>query len=519
MRADMRTEVVYAPPDEHAVGVQEQSNAEAAAAMSLKLTPGVSPTSARVALPRPRSDQTLSSGITAHLVAAEAASVPLQGSDGSVHMRRAAQGPWYGPGSHPVDPARKARSLSPVGYREGAPREYVARGVAGQTLAAEVQPVSASTSSEAAWRFAPGSGNSSGGALGPSPLRPSPLQGPAGGGGSGSAMLMRALYHQTTNLGTFAESDAWRTVSMAVGPPQAPGFGASLREQLTFMEQQLDSFGPRGKILDGRYEMLGDEQRCRGGELFQLSPRLSCAPFSSVPPGPAFLECRYSVSRVASVCGRSANLPILRSRTHSTSEATWTRRETVSICSVPRCPCMLRTSTCMHMRMQTALKTSGAAASNTLAGSSRRRRMPPPHRTRVPELSCVCALGRGVRLPRHIDMTQHLLERVAGQALVQFVRSLQTHQQYAVKLFASRSAFEDEKGMYLRCCRGLFMPAVLEFVDNEDGSFRDPSGNPMPPCFVMEKGESLTERTTRCHNDLVTIVQVRAVAAARCTPL
>lgn len=106
----------------------------------------------------------------------------------------------------------------------------------------------------------------------------------------------------------------------------------------------------------------------------------------------------------------------------------------------------------------------------------------------------------------------HAQQRVAGQALVQFVRSPQTHQQYAVKLFASRSAFEDEKGLYLTCCRGLFMPAVLEFVDNEDGSFRDPAGNAMPPCFVMEKGESLTERTARCKNDLVTIVQVRSVA-------
>ena len=30
----------------------------------------------------------------------------------------------------------------------------------------------------------------------------------------------------------------------------------------------------------------------------------------------------------------------------------------------------------------------------------------------------------------------------------------------------------------------------------------------MPPCLVMEKGESLTERTMRCKNDIFTTVQV-----------
>lgn len=97
----------------------------------------------------------------------------------------------------------------------------------------------------------------------------------------------------------------------------------------------------------------------------------------------------------------------------------------------------------------------------------------------------------------------------AGQAIVQFVRCLQTQQHYAIKFFASYAVFEDERDLYRNCCRGQFMPAVLEFVSNQDGSFRDSRGNPMPPCFVMEKGESLAQRMTRCKNDMFTLVQVR----------
>eukprot|EP00892_Ulva_mutabilis_P012607 jgi/Ulvmu1/9719/UM055_0057.1 len=175
-----------------------------------------------------------------------------------------------------------------------------------------------------------------------------------------STARMRALLHPPTELGTLAESDAWKTVSQGYAPPpQDPNKAASVKEQLNFIGRQLDSFGPRGVILQ-RYELL-DEPRRRG-----------------------------------------------------------------------------------------------------------------------------------------------------GQAVVQFVRCRQTSQTYAIKLFASRKVFEDEKCLYedwfsvAICCR----PTVLEFIGNEDGSFRDPLQRPMPPCFIMEKGESLVERTLRIQNDLFTKVSI-----------
>ena len=94
----------------------------------------------------------------------------------------------------------------------------------------------------------------------------------------------------------------------------------------------------------------------------------------------------------------------------------------------------------------------------------------------------------------------------AGQAVVQFVRAPQNNHHYAVKLFASRTAYEDEKQLYLHCFP-KFMPTVIQFVDNQDGKFCDPTGGPMPPCLVMEKGESLTERTMRRKNDIFTTIQ------------
>lgn len=97
----------------------------------------------------------------------------------------------------------------------------------------------------------------------------------------------------------------------------------------------------------------------------------------------------------------------------------------------------------------------------------------------------------------------------AGQAVVQFVRAPQTNDVYAMKLFTSRRVFEDERRLYLNSGLASFMPTVVEFVENEDGAFRDPHGGNMPPALVMEKGETLTERIHRCKNNIFTTIQVR----------
>ena len=49
-------------------------------------------------------------------------------------------------------------------------------------------------------------------------------------------------------------------------------------------------------------------------------------------------------------------------------------------------------------------------------------------------------------------------------------------------------------------------------MDNADGKFVDGNGRPMPPCIVMEKGESLdmwVQRNKRAM-DVFTCMQVRA---------
>eukprot|EP00892_Ulva_mutabilis_P010008 jgi/Ulvmu1/737/UM010_0110.1 len=109
--------------------------------------------------------------------------------------------------------------------------------------------------------------------------------------------------------------------------------------------------------------------------------------------------------------------------------------------------------------------------------------------------------------------------RGGGQAVVQFVLAPQSNCQYAIKFFANRAAYNDEKQLYLTSELAQFMPTVLEFHDNDgacgDTIATDPFGNPMPPCFVMEKGESLSDRTKRCEHDLFTTIQIIG-QVARC---
>ena len=86
------------------------------------------------------------------------------------------------------------------------------------------------------------------------------------------------------------------------------------------------------------------------------------------------------------------------------------------------------------------------------------------------------------------------------------MRAPRNNHLYAIKLFASQAAFDDEKHLYVNFFPG-FIPTVVQFVDNKDGGFTDPFGSPMPPCFIMKKGESLTERIMRRKSDIFTTIQ------------
>eukprot|EP00892_Ulva_mutabilis_P012442 jgi/Ulvmu1/9570/UM053_0060.1 len=82
-----------------------------------------------------------------------------------------------------------------------------------------------------------------------------------------------------------------------------------------------------------------------------------------------------------------------------------------------------------------------------------------------------------------------------GQAVIQFVKDHRTGCHYAVKFFLSTNAFADERRLYTNpdSPLGKFLPALRNIVD---GSAAEPlivdgHGQLLPPCIVMEKGESL----------------------------
>ena len=86
----------------------------------------------------------------------------------------------------------------------------------------------------------------------------------------------------------------------------------------------------------------------------------------------------------------------------------------------------------------------------------------------------------------------------AGQGVVQFARQLDGAHMFAIKFFAARKDFDEEADIYQNSPLNQFMPKVHKVVGNDDQSIRDPYGGVMSPFIVMEKGESLQERTRNC---------------------
>jgi hypothetical protein len=99
-----------------------------------------------------------------------------------------------------------------------------------------------------------------------------------------------------------------------------------------------------------------------------------------------------------------------------------------------------------------------------------------------------------------------------GQAVVQFATREHPREDVAIKFYVSQTAFKCEceqhtAGSPLQ----QFLPAVHRVVDNEDGGFVDRYEHALPPCIVMEKGESLDRWVKRNRRDLdqFTCMQVR----------
>lgn len=82
--------------------------------------------------------------------------------------------------------------------------------------------------------------------------------------------------------------------------------------------------------------------------------------------------------------------------------------------------------------------------------------------------------------------------------MVQFATDKHRKEEVAIKFFLSRAAFTTESKLYtadspLR----QFLPEIRGIIGNADGEVVDGNGRALPPCIVMEKGESLDRWSMR----------------------
>lgn len=56
-----------------------------------------------------------------------------------------------------------------------------------------------------------------------------------------------------------------------------------------------------------------------------------------------------------------------------------------------------------------------------------------------------------------------------------------------------------------------FVPRIEAVLDDSQGELVDARGSSLPPCIVMERGESLMEWAERTEPDLFTVLAVRAL--------
>ena len=95
----------------------------------------------------------------------------------------------------------------------------------------------------------------------------------------------------------------------------------------------------------------------------------------------------------------------------------------------------------------------------------------------------------------------------AGQAIVQMARSKTSGLEFAIKFFISSTAFAAERAMYKRegdshsNDLAHFLPKVHCVEENLDGALKDVHGHALPPCIVMERGESLDIWAARAKPD------------------
>ena len=135
--------------------------------------------------------------------------------------------------------------------------------------------------------------------------------------------------------------------------------------------------------------------------------------------------------------------------------------------------------------------------------------------------------------------------------MIQFARGINDSHDYAIKFFLDPHAFIVEAALYAACVAAVrcrlspevakyaddiaanavaadpeaatsapagqmsaaavrFLPQVEAVCDGAAGGLADPTGKPLPPCIVMEKGESLHDWSDRAEPDFFTSLAVRS---------
>ena len=130
--------------------------------------------------------------------------------------------------------------------------------------------------------------------------------------------------------------------------------------------------------------------------------------------------------------------------------------------------------------------------------------------------------------------------------MVQFAQCPHDRCEFAIKFFLDRASFLTEAALYATAFPHLrdnifredaassdapassgnvrtapvsdavarFLPQVEAVCDGAAGGLEDPRGRPLPPCIVMERGESLQDLCDRAEPDVFTVFSVRLVSLA-----
>ena len=99
----------------------------------------------------------------------------------------------------------------------------------------------------------------------------------------------------------------------------------------------------------------------------------------------------------------------------------------------------------------------------------------------------------------------------AGQGVVAFAVGVDDRLEYAIKFFVVHSSYIAERQLYETKLLGALLPKIEDVYDPAMSPSRllDRFGRKLPPCIVMERGESLNEWSRRAKPDVFQSVAVR----------